>query len=215
MSAVVGAALLASALVVAAPLVPVLTLHWPSLTADSVDYYVPPPGTRVVLALNPLQYLLAMGGLVALVATRSFRSAQRPGGGLQYAHSVALLITMFAGTGPVVTWLASIALNLPVVALIGSVLPGAWLAAVCAMALRRRTGPWPLAVVGTVAGLALIGALGTLPLTQVLGHQTLALLVGHVSMLVAAPTYLIWSGWAGVRLLRGRQDLLMAQRSTS
>jgi hypothetical protein len=156
-----------------------------------------------------------MGGLVALVAARSFRFARRRGRGLQYAHSGAVLITVFAGTGPVVAWLLSIAFNLPVVALVGSVLPGVWLTVVCTMALRRRTGPWPLAVVGTIAGLALIGVLGSLPLREVMpGHQPLAQLVGHLSLVVAAPTYLIWCGWAGVRLLLGRQDLLMARPPT-
>jgi hypothetical protein len=51
------------------------------------------------------------------------------------------------------------------VALVGSVLPGVWLVAICALTLRRRTGPWLLAVLGTIAGLALIGVLGSAPLT--------------------------------------------------
>jgi hypothetical protein len=196
-SAVVGAALLASA---SALLYPVLSGPRRVL-----------PGGPVLAVWEPLAYLLVMGGLVALVATRSFRSARRRGAGLQYADSGALLITVFAGTGPVVAWPISIALNLPVVAVVGSVLPGVWLAVICAVALRRRTGPWPLAVVGTIAGLALMGVLGSLPLGQVMpGQQPLALVVGSLSSAVAVPTYLIWSGWAGVRLLLGRQDLLMA-----
>jgi hypothetical protein len=199
-SAVVGAVLIACA---SALVLPVLS-------------GVPrvPGGPVPVLAVwDPLGYLLVMGGLFALVATRSFSSARRHGGGLRYADSGAVLITVFAGTGPVVAGPLSIALNLPVVALVGNALPGVWLAAICALALRRRTGPWPLAVVGTIAGLALIGVLGNLPLKQMLpGHQPLALLVGQVSSAVAAPTYLIWSGWAGVRLLLGRQDLLRTWR---
>jgi hypothetical protein len=200
-SAVVGAALLASALALLSP------FH------SGVPRML--PGGAVLAVWEPFAYLLVMGGLFALVAIRSFQFARRRGGGLQYADSGAVLITLFAGTGPVVASPLSIALNLPVVALVGSVLPGVWLAAICAMALRRRTGPWPLAVVGTIAGLALIGVLGSLPLGQVLpGHQPLALLVGQLSSAVAAPTYLIWSGWAGIRLLLGRQDLLMAWPST-
>ena len=85
------------------------------------------------------------------------------------------------------------------------------------MALRRRTGPWPLAVLGTIAGLAQIGALVALPPLAVMpGHQPAALLIEHWSLLVgAALTYLIWSRWAGVRLLLGRQDLLLARPATS
>jgi hypothetical protein len=200
-SAVVGAALLASAL---AGLLPVL------IAARDVL-----PGGGVVLALEPPGYVLVMGGLVVLVATRSFRRAGRPGAGLRYAHSGAVLLTVFAGAGPLVAWPLSIALNLPVVALVGNVLPGVWLAAICALALRRRTGPRPLAVVGTIAGLALVGVLGALPLGQVMpGDRPLAVLIGNLSLAVAAPTYLIWSGWAGVRLLLGRQDLLTAWRPT-
>jgi hypothetical protein len=196
-SAVVGAALLASA----------LALIFPVLSGVPRTL----PGVPVLAVWEPLAYLLVLGGLAALVAARSFRSVRRPGGGLQYADTGALLITVLVGTGPVVAWLLSIALNLPVVAFVGNVLPGMWLAAICAMALRRRTGPWPLAVVGTIAGLALIGVLGTVPLGQMVpGHEPLALLVGRLSSAVAAPTYLIWSGWAGVRLLLGRQDLLTA-----
>jgi hypothetical protein len=67
-------------------------------------------------------------------------------------------------------------------------------------------------VLGAIAGLALIGVLGSLPLGQVVpGQRPLALLIGQVSSAVGAPAYLLWSGWAGVRLLFGRQDLLLAR----
>jgi hypothetical protein len=46
------------------------------------------------------------------------------------------------------------------------------------------------------------------------GHLSLALLIGQVSLMVAAPAYLIWSGWAGARLLLGRRDLLIARPTT-
>jgi hypothetical protein len=157
---------------------------------------------------NEVLYLLAMGGLFALVATRSFHSARRRGGVQRYAG--AALMTAFVGTGPAVAWPLSAALDLPVVALIGNVLPAVWLAVVCAIALRRRTGPWPLAVVGIVAALALTGVLGCAPLMQVPGQNPLALLIGGLSLVVAAPTYLIWSAWTGVRLILGRRDLLQA-----
>jgi hypothetical protein len=196
-SAVVGAALVASAL---ALLVPLLSGAPRAL-----------PGEVVLALWEPLAYLLAMGGLVALVATRSFRAARRRGGGVRYADSGAVLLTVFAGAGPVVVWPLSVGLDLPVVALVGNVLPGAWLAVISALALRRRTGPWPLAVLGTVAGLALMGVLGSAPLAQMMaGQQPLAFTIGHLSTAVAAPAYLVWSGWAGARLLLGRQDLLMA-----
>jgi hypothetical protein len=213
-SAVVGAALLASALAVAADLFALYLLREPGPIGADV-YFDVSDALPVITMSDPFGHLLVMGGLFALVATRSFLSARRPGGGLQYAHSGALVITVFAGAGPVVAWLLSITFNLPVVALVGYVLPGVWLATVCVMALRRRTGPWPLAVVGTVAGLTQIGSLGAPPLVQAMfGHQPLALLVGHGSLVGTALTYLIWSAWAGVRLLLGRQDLLMARPPT-
>jgi hypothetical protein len=213
-SALVGAALLASALAVTADLVAVNLLRPPGAIAP--DVYVAVPHVLPVLRISdPFGYLLVMGGLVALVVARSFGFAQRHGTGLRYADSGAVLITAFVATGPVVAWPLSIALNLPAVALVGSVLPGVWLAAICALALRRRTGPWPLAVLGTIAGLALIGVLGNLPLMRLMpGQQPLALLTGQLSLVVAAPTYLIWSGWAGVRLLLGSRDLLVAQPSS-
>ena len=213
-SAVVGVALLASALAVAGDLHALHLLGEPGPFGADV-YYEMPHALPVITMSDPLGHLLVMGGLFALVATRSFHSARRPGGGLQYAHSGAVLITIFAGVGPVVALPLSIALNLPVVALIGYVLPGVWLAAVCATALRRRTGPRPLAVLGTFAGLAQIGALVALPLAQVVaGHRPPGLLVGHVPLVAAALSYLIWSGWAGVRLLLGRQDLLLVRPRT-
>jgi hypothetical protein len=214
-SAVVGAALLVSALAAAADLTALHLLRDPG--PIGTDVYVEVPDALPVITMSdPFGHLLVLSGLVALVATRAFRSARRPGTGLRYAHSGALLITIFVGAGPVVAWLPSIALNLPIVALVGYVLPGVWLAAVCATALRRRTGPWPLAVLGTVAGLAQTVALVALPLLAVMpGHQPAALLIGHWSLLVgAALSYLVWSGWAGVRLLFGRQDLLMARPPT-
>lgn len=197
MSAVVGAALLASAIVVVAPILSgMLRL---------------PRGALVLGVGDPIGYLLLFGGLSALVAARSFRSARRYGGGLRYADSGAVLITVFVGIGPVIASPLSTGLDLPVVALAGHLLPGAWLATISALALRRRMGPWPLAFVGTVAGLALIGVLGVVPLTQPQGGQEqLELLVGRLSLLVAAPTYLVWSCWAGLRLLLGRQDLLLS-----
>jgi hypothetical protein len=201
-SAVVGAALLASVLALLAPLL------------TGMPHVLPGSPVPVLALSDPLGYLMVMGGLFALVATRSFRSVRRHRGGLQYADSGAVLITVFAGTGPVVAWPLAIALNRPVVALVGNVLPGVWLAVICALALRRRTGPWPLAAVGTIAGLALIGVLGSVPLGQVLPGQQ-PLLIGRLSSAVAVPTYLIWSGWAGVRLLRGRQDLLGARPCTA
>jgi hypothetical protein len=198
-----------SALVGAALLVGVLAFLAPVLAGGP---RIPLGEPLPVLAVSdPRAYPLVMGGLFALVTARSFRSARRHGGGLRYADSGALLITVFVGAGPLVAWPLTIAFNLPVMALVASVLPGAWLAAICAMALRSRTGPWPLAVVGVIAGLALIGALGSEPLGHVTpGQRPLAVLVGGLSTAVAVPAYVLWSGWSGVRLLLGRPDLLIA-----
>jgi hypothetical protein len=156
---------------------------------------------------DPVGYLLAMGGLAALVAVRSFRTARRRSGArLGYADSGAVVITILAGAGPLVGGLVSWALYLPVLAMVGNVLPGLWLATVCGTALLRRTGPWPLAAIGTVAGLAMVAALGlALPLAKMTPHA--AMLIGEVSILVAAPAFLVWSAWAGVRLLLGHQEL--------
>jgi hypothetical protein len=212
-SAVVGGALLASLLAVTVDVLGMFLLRDPA--AIGGDVYVEVPRVVPVLRMDPVGFLIVMGGLFALVVARSFRFAQRRGAALQYADSGAVLITAFVAAGPVVGWPLSIVMNLPMVAVVGNALPGVWLAAICAMALRRRTGPWPLAVVGTIAGLALAGAPSTLPLGQLMpGHQPLALLIGQLSLVVAAPTYLIWSGWAGVRLLLGRRDLLLAGPAT-
>jgi hypothetical protein len=181
---VVGAALLASAVALVAPLL-------------SGTPRVPSGPIPVLAVMDPRAYLLALGGL----------------GGLRYADSVAVLITVFAGTGPVVALPLSIAFNLPVVALVGSVLPGLWLAAICVIALRRRTGPWPLAAIGTVAGLALMGVLSSMPLGEMMPWQH-PLLIARLSSAVAVPTYLIWSVWAGVRLVLGRPELLSAEPPT-
>jgi hypothetical protein len=40
------------------------------------------------------------------------------------------------------------------------------------------------------------------------GLRPLAGASGLLSLLALVPTYLVWSGWAGVRLLRGRRDLI-------
>jgi hypothetical protein len=213
-SAVAGVAVLVAPLAVATDVLALYLLHEPAVVGIDVYFAVPYmlPMARIT---NPLGFLLVLTGLLALVTIRSFRFAQRPGGGLQYTDAGAVLITAFVGAGPVLAWPLSIALNLPVLALVGNVLPGVWLAVICAIALRRRTGPWPLAALGTIAGLAMAGVLATLPLGQLMpGHLSLALLIGQVSLMVAAPAYLIWSGWAGARLLLGRRDLLIARPTT-
>jgi hypothetical protein len=209
-AAVVGAALLASALMMAADL-----LALPPLRASGVigfDLYVETSRALPVLSLlDPSVRLLMLGGLFALVAARSFRMAQRPGGGLQYADSGALLVTALVIAGTVGAWPLSIELDAPAVAVAGSALPGAWLVVTCASALRRRTGPRPLALAGIVAGVTLTAVLVALPLRLLLpGSPALPVLVGHLSLL-AVPAYLVWSGWTGVRLLLGRPDLLVAR----
>jgi hypothetical protein len=154
---------------------------------------------------DPVAYLLVLGGLVAVVAARSFRTARRHGGGLTYADSGAVLVTVAVGAGPLIV----APLGLPVVTLVGTVLPGVWLAVVSATAWRRRTGPRALAVVGVVAGVSLMGVLGTVSLLR-LAPGFPVQPAGSVALAVAAPSYLVWSLWSGVRLLLGRRDLLVA-----
>lgn len=153
-------------------------------------------------------FLCAPGGMLPVVAVRSFRGAAHHGG-TAVRYATAALLTVFAGTGPVAAGALSVALAAPGIALAGSVIPGAWLIAVCATALVRRHGSPSLAVVGTVAGTALIGTLLGLQLTMLapgLGAPLSALTVLSFAALI--PSYLTWSLWSGVRLLRGNGELL-------
>jgi hypothetical protein len=186
--AVVGGALIASVVAILSGVLP-----------GAAPRALPGAGTP-----DPVGYLLVLGGLVAVVAARSFRTARRHGGGLTYADSGAVLVTVAVGAGPLLV----APLGLPVVTLVGTVLPGVWLAVVSATALRRGEGPRVLAVVGMVAGLALVGVLGSVPLLRLVPGVHV---VGLASMVVAAPSYLVWSLWSGARLLLGRGDLLVAR----
>ena len=154
-----------------------------------------------------LLFLGAPGGMLAVVAVRSFRSAAHRGGSAG-RYAAALVLTVFAGTGPVAAGALSVAVAVPAIALAGSVVPGAWLIVVCGAALARRQGPVALAVAGVLAGAALSGVLLGLQLvTRAPGAGGVQVLAA-LSFAVLAPSYLLWSLWSGVRLLRGRTELL-------
>lgn len=155
-----------------------------------------------------LLFLGAPCGMLPIVAVRSFRGAAHRGG-TAARYSAAALLTAFAGTGPVAAGALSVAVAAPSIAVVGSVVPGAWLIAVCGAALLRRSGPAALAVLGMVAGAALTGALLGFQLTMHapgLGGFFQALTV--LSFAALLPSYLMWSLWSGARLLRGSGELL-------
>jgi hypothetical protein len=168
------------------------------------------------LALSPIIgedaaeffFLIAPIGMLPAVAVRSRRSAMRSGGRWPQ-HVVALLVTLFAGTGPVAAGALSAVTETPAVALVGSILPGAWLIAVCGALLVRGRSPAALAVLGSLAGAALIGVLLGLQLSMLLPSlQMVTMLLSVFSLAVLVPTYIAWSLWVGARLLRGRTELL-------
>jgi hypothetical protein len=155
-----------------------------------------------------LLFLGAPGGMLAVVAVRSFRTAVHRGG-TATRYAAAAVLTVFAGTGPVAAGALSVAVATPGIAVLGSVVPGAWLLAVCGAALARRQGPAGLAVTGMVAGAALTGVLLGLQLTtQVAGLGGPAGVLTALSFAALVPSYLVWSVWSGVRLLRGSTELL-------
>jgi hypothetical protein len=152
-------------------------------------------------------FLMAPGGMLPLVAVRSFRVAAHRGGTVA-RYVVALLVTVFAGTGPVAAGALSVLVGVPGIALVGSVVPGGWLICVGASALARRHGPPSLAVVGMVAGAALVGVLLGLQLTMLAaGSAGLLSALTALSLFALVPAYLVWSLWSGTRLLRGSGDL--------
>lgn len=150
-------------------------------------------------------FLLSPCGLFGFVAVRTFRGARHRGGGFR-RYTVAALVTAFAGTGPVVAGALSVALDMPVIAVLGAVLPGAWLVAVNATVLARRSCPRPLGLFGIAAGLGLTGVLLGVQLTPYLEAAAAAT---AFSLLVLIPSCLVWSTWTGVRLLRGQARQLV------
>lgn len=167
------------------------------------------------LALPPLAgedaaeflFLIAPAGLLPLVALRSWRSALRRGGGLPRVAG-AVVVTIFAGTGPVAAGALSVATGLSWLALPGSLVPGLWLAAVSGLALIRPVGPAALAVTGIVAGAAVTGVLLGLQLMILGVSHPVTLLLGMTAMLTLIPSFTLWAAWSGARLLLGHTDLL-------
>ncbi|MEV0329586.1 hypothetical protein AB0H63_24530 [Micromonospora echinospora] len=146
-------------------------------------------------------FLLAPCGMLPAVAVWAWRWATgRGGGAVRYVP--AALLTVFAGTGPIAAGALSVAVDLPVVALVGSVVPGGWLIATNLTALRHGRQPVALSALGVTAGAALIGLLSGLQLSILsAGTSGLASALGALSFLLLVPTYPAWSVWAGIRLL--------------
>jgi hypothetical protein len=153
-------------------------------------------------------FLTAPAGLLGVVAIRSVRTARSYGGGL-LPYLIALLVTVFAGTGPVASGALSVATGTPAVALLGAAVPGLWLLAVNALAMRRRTGPAALSATGLAAGAGLIGTLISVQLmSHVPAAQPAASAASALSLLVLAPTWTVWSVWTGLRLISARQSMV-------
>ena len=139
-------------------------------------------------------FLLTPCGMVGVVALHSFRR----GGVLR-----PLVVTLFAGTWPITGGLLSVAADLPLIAVVSAAVPGAWLATVSAVALARRSGPAPLAVLGLASGAGLFGVLtGVQLVTHVAAVRGPASLLTALSLVLLVPAYLGWSWWTGIRLLR-------------
>jgi hypothetical protein len=151
-------------------------------------------------------FLVAACGMLPTVAVHSWRSARRRGGG-PVRYAVALLVTVFAGTGPIAAGALSVATGTPAVAFVGSLLPGAWLAVACGSALHDRRGPVALAVLGGIAGVALTGVLFGLQLWMHAPGAAGAA-ISLLGVLVLVPTYLAWSTWTAMRILLGERDVL-------
>ncbi|SCL20390.1 hypothetical protein GA0070616_1966 [Micromonospora nigra] len=148
-------------------------------------------------------FLVAPCGMLLAVVARTWKWAALRGGG-PVRHGVAVLLTAFAGTGPVASGALSVVLDVPLVALLGSVVPGGWLIATNGAALRRRQGPMLLAALGVTAGAALVGVLLAAQLPAVApGARWFAAATGVLSLVVLVPSYLTWTTWAGTRLLVG------------
>jgi hypothetical protein len=166
-------------------------------------------GLGSLISEDTAEFLLivAPAGMLPVVAARSLRSAASRGGGL-LRYTAAVVLAVFAGTGPVAAGLLSVATELPVIAIAGSVVPGAWLTTVCVTALLRRAGPEALAWIGAAAGMSLVGLLLGVQLLRF--ESMIATVLSVVSLLAFVPSFAAWSLWAGVRLVAGRSELLTA-----
>lgn len=153
-------------------------------------------------------FMVSPCGLFVFVAVRSFRRARHHGGGLP-RYAGAALVAIFAGTGPVASGALSVATGVPLIAIVGGVVPGMWLATVSALSLARRDCPPVLALSGVATGVALTGLLAGI---QIVSHVPsagpAASWVTMLSLMMLLPVYVVWSTWTGVRLLRGRANQL-------
>lgn len=149
-------------------------------------------------------FLMAPCGLLVVVAVRSVRTARSYGGSV-LAYLTAVLVTVFAGTGPVAAGYLSVVTGITAIAVVGAVVPGLWLVTVNVLALIRRHGPVLLAVTGVVAGAGLLGVLLGLQLTtHVPAVRGIASAISVLSLAALVPTWPVWSLWTGLRLIQGR-----------
>jgi hypothetical protein len=151
-------------------------------------------------------FLTASCGMLPTVAVHSWRSARRHGGG-PARYALALLVTLFAGTGPISAAMLADATNAAAIGIAGSLLPGGWLTVACGYALYEGRAPVALAVLGGVAGIALTGVLFSVELSM-LELGLASTLIAIPSGLVLIPTFFAWSIWTGIRILRGRREFL-------
>ncbi|MFB9543700.1 hypothetical protein [Micromonospora sagamiensis] len=183
--------------------------RWPSIVAGAWLLGTPALLAGAVVAAPVIGedaaeffFLLAPSGMLPVVAVRAGRWAVNRGG-VAFRCTVVALLAAFAGTGPVAAGALSIALDQPLVALVGSVVPGLWLIATNVADLRRGRQPAALSGLGATAGAALVGLLLGLQLAMLsAGTSRPATALGALSFLLLVPTYAAWSVWTGLRLLR-------------
>jgi hypothetical protein len=135
------------------------------------------------------------------VAVRSFAIATRRGGGVRYAGAAAL--TVMVAVGPIGTFRAAVEEKGDWTVL-GAALLGGWLVWVNAVIVRRRTGAADQAVLGVIAGAAItLLAAGSV--------VTDGMLWGFVifGIVTTIPVLATWCVMAGLRLLFGRNDLML------
>jgi hypothetical protein len=87
------------------------------------------------------------------------------------------------------------------IAVLGALVPGAWLATVSGVALARRTAPPVLSAFGVATGAGLTGVLFGL---QLLSYVPAASAITAAGAFLLIPSYLTWATWTGARLIRGR-----------
>ncbi len=153
-------------------------------------------------------FLVSPCGLLGFVVVYTLRRALHRGGGLGRCTRAGL-VSAFAGTGPVAAGALSVAVDAPMIAVLGAVVPGGWLAAVSTIGMARRSWPRPLALLGLVAGVGLVGVLvGVQMVAHLPAARPAASAMTALSMVLLVPSYLAWSVWTGIRLVLGRAQQL-------